>query len=145
MTQVTVHCEPVSCHHPGGTPCGVAAARVADEEDDVVAGVSNVWVPVEDMDRALGFYRDVLGLSVTMSSPEWSELDAGGLSIGLNARETASAGTAGTSGAVRPAASSAAAAPRRGRRAEDEGTGTGPPRPRALRGQPTTDSEWLAP
>ena len=32
----------------------------------MVAGVSNVWVPVEDMDRALGFYRDVLGLSVKM-------------------------------------------------------------------------------
>ena len=61
----------------------------------MVAGVSNVWVPVEDMDRALGFYRDVLGLSVKMSSPEWSELDADGLSIGLNARETASAGSSG--------------------------------------------------
>jgi len=50
-------------------------------------GVANVWVPVQDMDRAVGFYRDVLGLEVQMSSPEWSELDAAGLSIGLNARE----------------------------------------------------------
>ncbi len=60
----------------------------------MVAGVSNVWVPVSDMDRALGFYRDVLGLAVKMESPEWSELDAGGLSIGLNARESA-AGSGG--------------------------------------------------
>ena len=61
----------------------------------MVAGVSNVWVPVEDMQRALGFYRDVLGLTVKMESPEWSELDAGGLSIGLNARETASGSSSG--------------------------------------------------
>lgn len=61
----------------------------------MVAGVSNVWVPVEDMQRALGFYRDVLGLAVKMESPEWSELDASGVSIGLNARETAATGTSG--------------------------------------------------
>lgn len=29
---------------------------------------------VEDMDRAVGFYRDVLGLEVKSQSPEWSEL-----------------------------------------------------------------------
>lgn len=53
----------------------------------MVQGVSNVWVPVEDMERALAFYRDALGLPVVMESPEWSELDANGLSIGLNGRE----------------------------------------------------------
>ncbi len=57
----------------------------------MVQGVSNVWLPVQDMDRAVGFYRDVLGLDVQMQSPEWSELDASGLSIGLNAREGAGA------------------------------------------------------
>ena len=31
-------------------------------------------VPVEDMDRAVGFYRDVLGLSLQFESPEWTEL-----------------------------------------------------------------------
>ena len=31
-------------------------------------------VPVEDMDRAVRFYGDVLGLSVQFSSPEWTEL-----------------------------------------------------------------------
>ena len=61
----------------------------------MVAGVSNVWVPVSDMDRAVGFYRDVLGLSLKMQSPEWSELDAEGLSIGLNGRETASPSSSG--------------------------------------------------
>ncbi len=61
----------------------------------MVQGVSNVWVPVEQMDRALGFYRDVLGLSVKMESPEWSELEANGLSIGLNAREAKGASADG--------------------------------------------------
>ena len=31
-------------------------------------------VPVQDMDRALSFYRDVLGLEQGVRSPEWSEL-----------------------------------------------------------------------
>ena len=49
--------------------------------------VAVVWVPVDDMDRALSFYGDVLNLDVTMRSADWSEVDAGGLTIGLNARE----------------------------------------------------------
>jgi predicted enzyme related to lactoylglutathione lyase len=52
-------------------------------------GVATVWVPVEDMGRAVAFYRDVLGLSVEMESDDWSELTAGDLTIGLNARESA--------------------------------------------------------
>jgi predicted enzyme related to lactoylglutathione lyase len=31
-------------------------------------------VPVDDMDRAVGFYREVLGLAPQFTSPEWSEL-----------------------------------------------------------------------
>jgi predicted enzyme related to lactoylglutathione lyase len=31
-------------------------------------------VPVQDMDRALRFYRDVIGLDVGFQSPYWSEL-----------------------------------------------------------------------
>jgi predicted enzyme related to lactoylglutathione lyase len=49
--------------------------------------VATVWVPVDDMDRALAFYGDTLNLDVTKTTPEWSEVDAGGLTIGLNARE----------------------------------------------------------
>ena len=49
--------------------------------------VATVWVPVDDMDRALGFYGDTLNLTVTKRTEEWSEVDAGGLTIGLNARE----------------------------------------------------------
>ena len=54
-------------------------------------GVAAVWVPVDDMDRALAFYRDVLELDVIGEQPEWSELDANGLRIGLNSREGTSA------------------------------------------------------
>lgn len=58
-------------------------------------GVAAVWVPVEDMDRALKFYRDTLGLEVTMQDTDWSEIDAGGLTIGLNAREESHGGVDG--------------------------------------------------
>lgn len=61
----------------------------------MVAGIASVWVPVEDMDRALAFYRDTLGLDVKSTSSDWSELDANGLMIGLNARESASGSSAG--------------------------------------------------
>lgn len=55
-----------------------------------------MWVPVSDMDRAVAFYRDTLDLSVTSTGADWSEIDAGGLTIGLNAREeTSSRGDSG--------------------------------------------------
>ena len=49
--------------------------------------VATVWVPVDDMQRALKFYGVTLGLSVGKTTDDWSEVDAGGLTIGLNARE----------------------------------------------------------
>ncbi len=58
-------------------------------------GVATVWVPVEDMGRALAFYRDTLGLDVTMEQEDWSTVDAGGLTIGLNARENTHGGRGG--------------------------------------------------
>jgi predicted enzyme related to lactoylglutathione lyase len=57
------------------------------EEEHMAKAVAVVWVPVDDMDRALRFYGDTLDLDVTKRTPEWSEVDAGGLTIGLNARE----------------------------------------------------------
>lgn len=61
----------------------------------MATGVAAVWVPVTDMARAVAFYRDALGLQVTMQTDEWSEVDAGGLTIGLNARETAPGSSGG--------------------------------------------------
>ena len=53
----------------------------------MASGVASVWVPVDDMDRARAFYRDTLGLTEQKTTADWSEFDANGLMIGLNARE----------------------------------------------------------
>jgi catechol 2,3-dioxygenase-like lactoylglutathione lyase family enzyme len=58
-------------------------------------GVSTVWLPVNDMDRALGFYGDTLGLEVKENHGEWAEVDADGLTIGLNARDSETPGPEG--------------------------------------------------
>lgn len=47
-------------------------------------GWSVAWCPVSDMERALDFYRDVLGLEILSESPYWSELQAGGVRIALH-------------------------------------------------------------
>jgi len=47
------------------------------------------------MERAVAFYRDVLGLTVSSESDQWSEIDANGLMIGLNAREAVTPSEAG--------------------------------------------------
>jgi predicted enzyme related to lactoylglutathione lyase len=53
----------------------------------VAQSVATVWVPVDDMDRAVRFYSQTLRLEVKMQQEDWSEIDAGNLTIGLNARE----------------------------------------------------------
>lgn len=55
---------------------------------ELVQHVSVVWLPVGDVDRAVAFYRDTLGLEVKSQDDDWAELDAGGLTIGLNGRES---------------------------------------------------------
>src|ERR1700712_1054834 len=61
----------------------------------MVSGVAAVWVPVSDMGRAVTFYRDTLGLKVTETDDDWSEVDANGLLIGLNAREDSASSDGG--------------------------------------------------
>jgi predicted enzyme related to lactoylglutathione lyase len=53
----------------------------------MVNGVASVWVPVQDMERAISFYNDTLGLSVNKQDDDWAEVDANGLMVGLNGRE----------------------------------------------------------
>ena len=53
----------------------------------MASGVATVWMPVEDMSRALKFYGETLGLKVKSEGDDWSEFDANGVSIGLNGRE----------------------------------------------------------
>ena len=57
----------------------------------MLEGVAVVWMPVRDIDRAKGFYRDTLGLDLTKEDGDWAEVDANGLTIGLNGREPAGA------------------------------------------------------
>jgi predicted enzyme related to lactoylglutathione lyase len=60
----------------------------------MLKGIATVWLPVTDMDRAVTFYRDSLGLDVI--ERDWSEVTAGDQRIGLNEGES----PAGDGGAV---------------------------------------------
>ena len=58
-------------------------------------GVANVWIPVQDTDRAVDFYEGTLGFSVIKRDGPWAEVDANGLNLGLNGREPEGAGVSG--------------------------------------------------
>ena len=47
--------------------------------------VSYTMVYVHDMDRAVGFYRDVLGFPLKFQSPGWSEFISEGSTLALHA------------------------------------------------------------
>jgi predicted enzyme related to lactoylglutathione lyase len=65
----------------------VTAGYVQLRSAKVIKGVANVWVPVEDIERALNFYQNVLDFPVTKQDGPWAEVNANGLNIGLNGRE----------------------------------------------------------
>jgi predicted enzyme related to lactoylglutathione lyase len=67
----------------------------------MIQGVSAVWLPVDDMDRAVAFYGETLGLAVTQHDEDWSEVEVDGLKIGLNKRESPG-GDGGALIALRP-------------------------------------------
>jgi predicted enzyme related to lactoylglutathione lyase len=54
---------------------------------DMVKGVANIWMPVQDIERAVDFYEHVLGLPVVKRDGLWAEVDANGVMVGLNGRE----------------------------------------------------------
>jgi predicted enzyme related to lactoylglutathione lyase len=56
----------------------------------MIKGVAAVWLPVTDMERAVAFYGETLGLKVTEHDGDWSEVDGNGLRIGLNGSESES-------------------------------------------------------
>jgi predicted enzyme related to lactoylglutathione lyase len=49
--------------------------------------LSLIRCAVADMDAAIIFYRDILGLSLKSQSPAWSEFDLGHTSLGLHRGE----------------------------------------------------------
>jgi len=61
----------------------------------MLEGVAVVWMPVEDIERAKGFYGNTLGLTISKEDGDWAEVDANGLTIGLNGREPSGAGATG--------------------------------------------------
>jgi predicted enzyme related to lactoylglutathione lyase len=69
----------------------------------MIDGIATVWLPVSDMDRALQFYSETLGLDIEEHQEDWSLVTAGAVSIGLNGRdEEASGGEGGAVIAFRP-------------------------------------------
>ena len=62
----------------------------------MIKGIATIWLPVTDMNRAVAFYRDSLGLEVLDHDGDWTEVTAGDQRIGLNANES----PAGDGGAV---------------------------------------------
>jgi predicted enzyme related to lactoylglutathione lyase len=61
----------------------------------MLEGVAVVWMPVQDIERAKGFYGDTLGLPISKEDGDWAEVDANGLTIGLNGREPEGASSEG--------------------------------------------------
>jgi catechol 2,3-dioxygenase-like lactoylglutathione lyase family enzyme len=60
----------------------------------------NATIYVSDLQRAVEFYRDVLGLTLVFRAGEhWAEVDAGGLRIGLHPASPAGPAP-GTPGAI---------------------------------------------
>jgi predicted enzyme related to lactoylglutathione lyase len=53
----------------------------------MIRGVANVWMPVQNIDRAVDFYENILGLPVLKRDGSWAEVDANGVTVGLNGRE----------------------------------------------------------
>jgi predicted enzyme related to lactoylglutathione lyase len=73
-----------------------ATVTTNDEETHMISGIATIWLPVTDMQRAVTFYQDALGLDVLDHDGDWSEVTAGDQRIGLNASES----PAGDGGAV---------------------------------------------
>ena len=53
----------------------------------MLEGVAVIWMPVQEIERAKGFYRDTMGLPIKYEDGPWAVVDANGLTIGLNGRE----------------------------------------------------------
>lgn len=50
----------------------------------LVTGIADIYLNVQDMDRAVAFYREVLGLRIAESDAWWTSCYAGTFRIGLH-------------------------------------------------------------
>ena len=55
--------------------------------EEMIVGVRDVYYNAQDINRALKFYRDVLGLRVLSETPSWCMLEIGGVRIGLESTD----------------------------------------------------------
>jgi catechol 2,3-dioxygenase-like lactoylglutathione lyase family enzyme len=53
----------------------------------MITRVQDIYYNVQDMDRAVAFYTRVLGLRLLNTDPYWTNLDLGGIRIGLHATD----------------------------------------------------------
>ena len=53
----------------------------------MLKGVANIWMPIQDIERAVDFYENILGLPVVKRDGLGAEVDANGVTVGLNGRE----------------------------------------------------------
>ncbi|HYV08057.1 MAG TPA: VOC family protein [Thermoplasmata archaeon] len=53
----------------------------------MITGVQDVYYEVQDMKRAVAFYRNVLNLAVIEESEDWSAMNVGGLRVGLDSTD----------------------------------------------------------
>jgi catechol 2,3-dioxygenase-like lactoylglutathione lyase family enzyme len=72
-----------------------AETELREELDSMIRGVANVWMPVQDIERAVDFYQNILGFRLVNRDGPWAEVDANGVRVGLNGREPNGAGTVG--------------------------------------------------
>lgn len=64
----------------------------------MITGSSTTWCQVSDMDRAVEFYRDALGLKPGHISPYWTDFELGSGRIGLHPKLEGSEEPLGTPG-----------------------------------------------
>jgi catechol 2,3-dioxygenase-like lactoylglutathione lyase family enzyme len=59
-------------------------ALATAQEEAMQAKLTHAIKYVADMDRAVAFYRDTLGLTLRFASPGWSEFDTGEVTLALH-------------------------------------------------------------
>ena len=67
------------------TSPGFSKRVLAGRRAGMIDGISVVWLPVSDMDKALEFYGDTLGLDIEQQEDDWSMVVAGAVRIGSTA------------------------------------------------------------
>jgi predicted enzyme related to lactoylglutathione lyase len=61
-----------------------------------VKKLQNAYYVTQDMDRAVAFYRDALGLAIKFQDgAKWAQFDAGGVNFSISSPEESAGGAAG--------------------------------------------------